>query len=250
MSLLVLALAGPGMAAAQANLFPASFSEIKTADLGATNIHALDAALLAIANETRAAYALEPLSEDEGLAAVARGHAKDMAIRGYVGYADPSGVSLLDQVRMTYRTALIGSFGSSIVVLDSDATPAEIHKVIQSDAANAENLRRGFDHAGVGTYESDGRLYVVQIFARIDGELAKPLPMQLTEATLLEPALSSTSMTPVGWSLSDANGDLLARGGSRRMLSSRTEPVAGFLNLDVAVGNDVYTLRGPYVQVN
>ena len=249
MSLLVLALAGQGMATAQPGLVPVSFSEINVAELNASDSRALDAELLAIANETRTENTLAPFGWDEGLAAVARAHARDMAIRGYVGYTDPSGLSLLDQVRTTYRTALIGSFGSSIAVLDAKATPAEIHAALQSDPANAENLRRGFDNAGVGTFESAGRLYVVQLFARIDGELAKPLPMQLTEATLLEPSLVSGSMTPVGWTLSDAQGGLLARGSGRRIASSRTQPVAGFLNLDVAVGNDVYTLRGPYVQV-
>ncbi|MEQ9505771.1 MAG: CAP domain-containing protein [Hyphomonas sp.] len=237
------------MAVAQTDLVPVSFSEINAEELNASDSRVLDAELLAIANEVRTANTLAPLGADEGLAAVARAHARDMALRGYVGYADPSGISLLDQVRMTYRTALIGSFGSSIAVLDAKATPAEIHAAIQSDPANAENLRRGFDRAGIGSFESEGRLYVVQLFARIAGELSKPLPMQLTEATLLEPSLVSNSMTPVGWSLSNENGELLARGGGRRILSSRTEPVAGFLNLDVAVGNDVYTLRGPYVQV-
>lgn len=238
------------MAVAQTGLVPVAYSDINAAELKSSGTSALDAELLAIANEERAGYTLSPLEADEGLAAVARAHARDMAVRDYVGYADPSGVSLLDQVRMMDRTALIGSFGSSIAVLESDATPAEIHSAIQSDPANAENLRRGFDHAGVGTYSFGGRLFVVQLFARIDGELSQPLPMKVTEATLLEPSLVSSSMTPIGWSLSDASGGLVARGGGRRILASRTEPIAGFLNVDVVVGTDVYTLRGPYVQVN
>ncbi len=249
MSLLVLALAGPGMAVAQSGLVPASFGETAPADMSASASRALEGKLLAIANQTRTANALAPFSADAGLAAVARAHARDMAVRGYVGYADTSGLSLLDQVRVTDRTALIGSFGSSIAVLDSSATAAEVHAAIQSDPANAENLRRGFDHAGVGIHEADGRLYVVQLFARIDGQLDQPLPMQLTEATLLEASLAGRNMTPVGWSVSDASGDVLARGSGRRIQSSSREPLQGYLNLDVAVGTDVYTLRGPYVQV-
>ena len=35
---------------------------------------------------------------------------------------------------------------------------------------------------------------------QIDGELARPLPMQLNQATLLQPSLYSDGMTAVGWS--------------------------------------------------
>ena len=45
-------------------------------------------------------------------------------------------------------------------------------------------------------------------------------------------------MTPVGWSLSDERGDLLARGGGRRIQADAL-PMAGYLNLDVAVGPDI-----------
>lgn len=250
LSYAVLAFAGPGVAIAQTDLVPVSYSEFRMPTVQAHGSSTLDTLLLGIANDDRAGLSLARLEAHDGLSAVARAHARDMSVRGYVGYTDPSGLSLFDLVRQANRTALIGSFGSSIAVLNAGASPAEIHAAIQSDPANAEILRRGFGHAGVGTYTSDGRLYVVQLFAQIDGELKQPLPMQLTEATVINPSLNSESMTPVGWSLDDQRGDVLARGSGRRVQTAKGEPIAGYLNLEVAVGNDVYTLRGPFVQVN
>lgn len=250
LSFAVLAFAGPGMAFAQADLVPASFSEVRMPTVQAQGTSTLDVELLGIANEERAELSLSRLEAHDGLAEVARAHARDMAVRGYVDYADPSGLSLFDQVRQADRTALIGSFGSSIAVLKAGASPEEIHAAIQSDPANAEILRRGFGHAGVGTYLADDQLYVVQLFARIDGELRQPLPMQLAAGTDIHPSLISENMTPVGWSLNNQSGGVLARGSGRRVQTTRGEPMAGYLNLDVAVGTDVYTLRGPFVQVN
>lgn len=156
---------------------------------------------------------------------------------------------LLDQVRIAERQSLIGSFGSNIAVLPAGATPAQIHAALLSDPGNAENLARGFTHAGMGVHEANGRLYVVQLFARIDGTLSEPLPMRLAGSTVLKPALAG-NMTPVGWSLISAEGDLVARGGGHRVQSSTGLPLEGYLNLDVAVGTDIYSLRGPYVQVD
>jgi uncharacterized protein YkwD len=250
MSLLVLALAGPGVATAQADWHTALNPQAKALLEQPLSASPIDSELLAIANKDRAGLALPALQSSDSLAATARAHARDMALSGLVSYADPSGRSLLDQVRLSDRTALIGSFASSIAVLGAGASAEDIHAAIQSDASNAENLRRGFSHAGTGTYEFGGRVYVVQLFARIDGALEQPLPVNLAYSELITPTLASASMTPVGWSVSDAQGELLARGNGRRILSANRGPVAGYLNLDVAVGADVYTLRGPFVEVN
>jgi len=250
MSLLVLALAGSGVATAQTDWHTALNPEAQRLQALPLGARAIDADLLAVANSDRRALALTEFRMHESLAAVARAHARDMALAGYVSNADPAGRSLLDQVRLSDRTALIGSFASSIAVLDEGATAAQIHAAIQSDTSNAENLRRGFTHAGTGTYVFGGRIHVVQLYARIDGELDQPLPVNLTQATLISPSLANASMTPVGWSLSDARGELVARGSGHRIRSRSGDPLAGYLNLDVAVGTDVYTLRGPFVQVN
>lgn len=250
LSLLVLALAGPGVATAQADWHTGLDPQARALLEQPLMASRLDAELLAIANRDRARLGLSAMEANDSLAATARGHARDMALSGYVSYSDPAGRSLLDQVRLSDRTALIGSFGSSIAVLDEGASAEEIHAAIQSDAANAEMLRKGFSHAGTGTYTFGGRVHIVQLFARIDGALQSPLPESVSYSELITPSLAGAGMTPVGWSVSDAKGQTLARGNGRRILSGTREPVAGYLNLDVAVGTDVYTLRGPFVQVN
>ncbi len=250
MSFLVLALAAPGIAFAQTTLSPVSYTQdLEVSEKGRARTP-LDVQMLQIANEVRSQSRHAPLEAHPGLAVVAQAHARDMALKGYVGDVDPSGASLFDHVRISERSALIASFGSSIAVLDAAASAAEIHEAMQSDTANAENLQRAFSHAGVGTYVHDGRVYVVQIFARIDGELDAPLPMQLAESTVFRTALATDEMTPVAWSLTDGNGDLLARGNGRRLQTNGAGAVEGFLNLDVALGNNIYTLRGPFVELN
>lgn len=240
LSLLALAVAGPVVAIAQ----PAEQT------VSSTVAPSLDTSLLDEVNASRRSMALAPLDTHLGLAGVASAHARDMAEKGYVGYADTAGVPLLDQVRIAERQSLIGSFASNIAVLPASATPAQIHAALLSDPGNAENLTRGFTHAGMGTYEAGGRLYVVQLFARIDGSLNQPLPLKLAGSTLLQPALVNSGMTPVGWSLVSADGNLVARGGGKRVQSSSGQPLEGYLNVDVAVGTDIYSLRGPYVQVD
>lgn len=250
MSFLVLALAAPGIAFAQTTLSPVSYTQVlETSEKGSVR-KPLDLQLLQIANDVRSQSRLDPLQAHPGLAEVAQAHARDMATKGYVGYVDPTGASLFDQVRISERSALIGSFGSSIAVLEAGATAAEIHEALQSDTANAENLQRAFSHAGMGSYVHEGRVYVVHIFAKIDGELDDPLPLQLAQSTILRTALATDEMTPVAWSLTDGNGDLLARGNGRRLQTGSSEAVEGYLNLDVALGNDIYTLRGPFVELN
>lgn len=240
LSLLALAVAGSVVALAQ----PAAQSATSTL------APSLDTSLLDKVNATRQSLALAPLDTHLGLAGVAAAHAQDMAEKGYIGYADTAGVPLLDQVRLAERQSLIGSFASNIAVLPAGATPAQIHAALLSDPGNAENLSRGFTHAGMGTYEAGGRLYVVQLFARIDGALSQPLPLKLAGSTTLQPALANSAMVPVGWSLMSANGDVVARGGGKRLQSSSGKPLEGYLNVDVAVGTDIYSLRGPYVQVD
>jgi uncharacterized protein YkwD len=210
----------------------------------------LDEQLLLEANRIRAAAGLEAFSEDASLQQVAMAHARDMAMGGYIGYSDPVGRSLLEQVRFADRTSLISSFGSIVAVMPATATANDIQVAIQSDPGNAENLSRNFSHAGLATFKHGDRLYVVQLFARIDGALDKPLPLQMTSATRLEAALLDDAMQPLGWSVSAPSGEIVARGSGTRLRTDPRQTVEGYLNLDVAMGNEIYTLRGPFVKVS
>lgn len=247
LSLLVLAVAGPGVALAEA---PAALVASSGVSSDSVTSSSRASAILDEVNASRSQMALAPLDTHLSLADVAEAHARDMAVKGYVSYTDETGTCLLSKVRKEDRRALISSFATTIAVLPAGATPAEIQAAILSDAANAENLGRSFSHAGVGTWEADDRLYVVQLFARIDGELGQALPVQVAGSALIQPALASDSMKPVGWSLSSADGEYVARGSGRLVQTTSGAPLEGYLNVDVAVGPDIYTLKGPYVQVN
>ena len=96
MSLLVLALAGPGVATAQTDGQTSLDTDAKGCLEQALPASGLDSQLLAIANQDRAGLSPSELQPSESLAATARAHARDMALSGYVSYTDASGRSLLD----------------------------------------------------------------------------------------------------------------------------------------------------------
>ena len=181
---------------------------------------------------------------------VAQGHAKDMAKRGYAADATPEGLSLLDTVRREDRQTLYSSFGTAIAIAEAGADARSVLAALMSEPSNSENLLRGgFDHVGIGSFEQDGRLYVVQLLARVEGRLEEPLPMYAGDVESLRAELSARGMTPVSWSVNDQSGQTLLRGTGERIRDSQGSRVEGYLNLDVVMGPDVYTFRGPYVRV-
>ena len=181
------------------------------------------------------------------LSEAARLHALDMAVRGYASHQDLEGRTHLDRVRMLERSRLIGAFGANIVIVKAGASAEDVQKVIMADEANAANLKRDeFDHMGVAAVEANGVLYVVELFARIDGQLNTPVPMVAAPRTNLA-ADYSDQFEPVGWSVVSANGETLMRGIGSKMPASVPEISEGFLQMDVEHGNSIYTLRGPAI---
>lgn len=210
----------------------------------------LGGALLDKANMERSHSGLSSLENQSSLSQVAADHARDMAQRGYVGYDTPEGVSLLELVRQADRSSLISSFGSTIAVLDAGASADEIYKTLMSDPTNADCVTRGFNRAGIGVHEADGRLYVVQLYARIEGQLESPLPASLSAPVVLKSDLSAPAMKSVGWSVTSPEGEVLARGTGARIRPAGGALGEGYLNVDVAVGADVYTFRGPSLNLD
>lgn len=206
--------------------------------------------LRAVASERREA-GVAPLAEHQTLSLVAEMHARDMARRSYAADVSPEGVTLMDFVRQADRQTLYGAFGTAIAVVDAQMNAEAVLAALMSDPANAENvLRSGFDHVGIGAVEQDGRLYVVQLLARVEGRLAQPLPVNAGAADSLRVDWAGRGMTPVSWSVNDSSGETLLRGSGGRIRDARGTAIEGYLDLDVAMGMDVYTLRGPYVRVN
>lgn len=230
---------------------PAAFQQEANACLKGTSGVETDTVmadqLLRLADAQRTSHGESELSMLSSLSEAARLHALDMAVRGYASHKDLEGRTHLDRVRMVERSRLIGAFGANIVIVKAGASAEDVQKVIMADEANAANLERGeFDHMGVAAVEANGVLYVVQLFARIDGQLNTPVPMVAVPRTNLA-ADYNDQFEPVGWSVVSASGETLMRGIGSKMPASVPEISEGFLQMDVELGDSVYTLRGPAI---
>ena len=203
--------------------------------------------LLRLASEQRTSQGEAELSTLTSLSEAARLHALDMAVRGYASHTDLEGRSHLDRVRMIERSALLGAFGANIVIVKAGATAEDVQKVIMADELNAANITRDeFDHMGIAAVEANGVLYVVQLFARVDGQLKTPVPMAAAPRTNLA-ASYSDKFEPVGWSVVSASGETLMRGIGSKLPASVPEITEGFIQMDVESNNSIYTLRGPAI---
>jgi len=181
----------------------------------------------------------------EGLNRAARLHAIDMAARDYAGHSDSAGRGHLERARTLDRTGLYASMGGNVTTLRSD-NPRVIDRAIASESVNRDNIeRQDFTHMGVGAAEANGRLYVVQLFARLDGELNREAPVRIAGSERLQPAFAQRSMRLEGVALSAEDGAVIAV--SRNPLVSDPGGQARNAYLVVAArdGDTVYSLRGP-----
>ena len=249
-------LSGPSFAGSACDLSdgygitPSSFlQEADTCLAGVDGVYtdtSLEGDLLKLADAQRAAQGISGIESLDSLTKAARLHAYDMAVRGYASHQDPEGRSHLDRVRMVERSRLIGSFGANVVVVKAGLPAEEIQKAIVADAANAANFRRSeFDHMGIAAVEANGLLYIVELFARVDGTLDTPLPTVAMPHTDLAANFSDDKLEPVGWSVVSPSGKTLMRGIGGRMPATLPSIDEGYLQVDVAHGEDVYTLKGP-----
>lgn len=203
--------------------------------------------LFRLAGEQRASQGASELQSLSSLIDAARLHAYDMAVRGYAAHEDLEGRTHLDRVRMMERSRLIGAFGANVVIVKAGTSAEDIQKAVMADKANAANFKRDeFDHMGIAAIEANGMMYVVELFARIDGRLDAPIPMVAAPRTNLA-ASYNDKLEPVGWSVVSANGETLMRGIGNKLPASLPSIDEGFLQVDVALGKDVYTLKGPAI---
>ncbi|KCZ48862.1 CAP domain-containing protein [Hyphomonas pacifica] len=177
-------------------------------------------------------------------------HAYDMAVRDYIAHDDPEGRSHLDRVGLLDRRVLIGAFGANMAVVDENATAEEAFAALMADPANVANLNRmAFDHMGVTAVKANGRIYLIQLFARVEGQLEAPLPVNMSQRTDLRAVFAESRAEPVGWSVVSADGDVLAKGIGDTAPAYSLTGQSGYLNIDMALGKDLYTLKGPAVSL-
>lgn len=249
LSLLALAIAAPGVALSDT----VSSTLLSPGESSSRNVAVsqFDGELLAAVQAVRVGSGVGLLTQHDALSSVAAARARDMAERHYAADVTPEGETLLDAVRQADRQTLYSSFGSTIVVVEEGASAEAVLNALMSDPYNSANLLRdGFNHVGIGTVEEGGRLYIVQLLARVEGKLERPLPLNAGMSESLRAEFSGRGMTPVSWTVSDAEGATLLRGSGDRIRSPEGTEVEGYLDFDVALGQDVYTFRGPYVRVD
>jgi uncharacterized protein YkwD len=208
-----------------------------------------EASIIQRTNEKRTVAGLNPLNRRDSLDAAARAHALDMAARNYAGHNDLEGRGHIHRMRALDRQALAGATGANVVVLDAGVDVEGIHETIRSDAANAANLTRdSFTDTGVGIAEANGLLYVVQMLVTVDGELERPMPLQIAGATSFTPAMSQDYFRTAGWTLSDESGSRLAGGQLMRLQHSAFKAdETGYLDVLAELDTDTYVLKGPLV---
>jgi uncharacterized protein YkwD len=106
----------------------------------------LEAQMLELANQERAAVGLGPLSADPEMLPVARAHSADMFARGYFSHQTPEGKSPFDRIReadVRFRIA-----GENLAL----APTVEIaHRGLMNSPGHRENiLRPQFGRVGIG----------------------------------------------------------------------------------------------------
>ena len=215
---------------------------------GAESDTFLQMELRRLADEARAGAGQGQLEHLASLTAAAQVHAYDMAIRGYIAHRDPEGRSHLERVRLLERTHLIGAFGANMAVIEDSASAAEAFRALMSDPVNAENtVRSEFDHTGIAAVRANGRIYLVQLFSGVEGKLNAPMPVRISSRTDLKAQFADSRAKPVGWSFVSLAGKVLARGKGSRVPATQFAGEAGYLTIDMARDDDLYTLKGPAV---
>jgi uncharacterized protein YkwD len=113
----------------------------------------LEARMLLMINEERAAQGIAPLRADPELTAVARAHSRDMFARGYFSHVTPDGKDPFDRIRqakVNYLTA-----GENIAL--APTLPLAHQGLMKSPGHRANILRPAFGRVGIGIVDGGRR---------------------------------------------------------------------------------------------
>jgi uncharacterized protein YkwD len=109
--------------------------------------------LLALLDAARAKAHVPPVRSDDDLAAVARGHSRDMAEHGFFGHVSPTLGTTDDRVKRAHLMGL-GAYGENIV-LARDAE--EAHGALMDSPGHRDiMLRPEFTHVGIAAVPEPG----------------------------------------------------------------------------------------------
>jgi uncharacterized protein YkwD len=119
--------------------------------------------LLELANQRRKEAGVPPLRANEGLTAAARVHARLMVDKQQLSHQFDGEPSLMPRLRVS---GLQLSWVAENVALNASAEKA-FEALMQSPPHRQNLLDPDFNAAGFAAFWSDGKLYVVQDFARV-----------------------------------------------------------------------------------
>jgi uncharacterized protein YkwD len=128
----------------------------------------LEERLLVLLNDARHEAHVPALRSDDDLAAVARGHSRDMAEHGFFGHVSPTQGTTDDRVRRAQLKGLAG-WGENVVLAK---TPEEAHNSLMGSPGHRDNmLRPEFTHVGIAAAIEPGdqgptRFAVTYLFVR------------------------------------------------------------------------------------
>lgn len=113
----------------------------------------LEAGMLQLINEARAAERLPPLRSDPELAAVARAHSRDMFARGYFSHITPEGKDPFERIREAKLKHLIA--GENLAL--APTLPLAHQGLMNSPGHRANILRPAFGRVGIGIVDGGKR---------------------------------------------------------------------------------------------
>jgi uncharacterized protein YkwD len=121
----------------------------------------LEAVMLEMVNDERAAHGLKPLKPDPELTEVARDHSRDMFARGYFSHVTPEGKELSHRIRQARLGYLVA--GENLAL--AQTLPLAHQGLMHSPGHRANILRPQFGRLGVGVMDGGKRgLIITQNF--------------------------------------------------------------------------------------
>ncbi|MEO0549129.1 MAG: CAP domain-containing protein [Pseudomonadota bacterium] len=214
---------------------------------------ALSDALFDQVNADRQSADLPTLQRRTSLDQAAAAHALDMAERSYAAHTDLENRDHLYRIRAFDRSMLFGSTGANVVQTAASEDAAALYAAIKQDSLNAANLvRDGFSDVGIAVAVKDGKAYIVQVFATVEGELKTQLPLSLTGSTTIHAEFMDKDSEAVGWGLIDPRtGELVADGKAPRVQSNTFADVdTAALDILISTRTGTYVFKGPLVSAD
>jgi len=152
-------------------------------------------ALLRSVNAFRRGQRLSPYAWDEDLAACARAHAADMAVRGYFAHESLEGFSPWDRASLLARD-LCGPVAENLAWRTDPrgSNPRQFEALWEASPGHRRNLLQpSCTLAGYGVVKVGRRTYAAGVYADPAVRLSRPLPLRISGPAELTRDLASAS---------------------------------------------------------